>query len=110
MHWRRSEGRTLYPADMWPFRRKPRYCDVHDAPSQYRIRQLEQELGLEQSPAEGDLVDQFTNPALIDCGRQWCREARRGSAQHSEVGGHASANVTIDQLPHPPNWAIQPRG
>ena len=54
-----------------------RRCPTHDAPSQYRIRQLEQELGLEQSPAEGDLVDQLYNPALVDCRHSWCSKGRQ---------------------------------
>lgn len=51
-----------------------RRCPIHDAPSLHRIRALEQELGMGQSPPSGDLVDQLYDPLLVDCGYPWCRQ------------------------------------
>lgn len=57
-------------------RRIARRCPTHDTPSQKEIRDLETELGLEPSSASGDLVDQLTDPNLIECGKPWCRTRR----------------------------------
>ncbi|NUS86010.1 MAG: hypothetical protein HOY75_25625 [Streptomyces sp.] len=57
-------------------RRIARRCDTHDTASQAKIRQLEEQLGLEPSPPSGDLVDQLANPDLIDCRKPWCRTRR----------------------------------
>jgi hypothetical protein len=54
-----------------------RRCPTHDAPSQHRIRALEQELGMEQSPPSGDLVDQLYDPLIVDCGLAWCSRGRQ---------------------------------
>ncbi|UAX56796.1 hypothetical protein K5X85_29145 [Streptomyces sp. A144] len=54
-----------------------RRCPTHDRASQYRIRELERALGLPPSPPSGDLVDQLTNPEIIDCGHAWCRTQRK---------------------------------
>jgi hypothetical protein len=58
---------------LWP----ERPCPTHDRPAPATIRYLEAELGLDPSPAEGDLVDQYANPGLIDCGQRRCR-SRQG--------------------------------
>lgn len=55
-------------------------CDIHDRPSPLIIAQLEQELGIDPDAMaklfQGDLVANFSNPRLIDCGRQQCRRNR----------------------------------
>ena len=53
--------------------RLARRCPTHDTPSPLLMRELEGELGMEASPPSGDLVDQYANPNLIDCGRRWCK-------------------------------------
>lgn len=59
------------------FKRKPRSSPAHSSPSQPHIRELEQELGLEQSPSTGDLVDQYARPDLVECTCQQCKRGRR---------------------------------
>jgi hypothetical protein len=54
-------------------RRIARRCDTHDTASPAKIRQLETDLGIEPSAPTGDLVDQLTDPDIIDCGKPWCR-------------------------------------
>lgn len=55
-----------------------RRCPTHDSASLHRIRALEQELGLEQSPPGDDLVALYASPLIVDCGLSWCRQSRRG--------------------------------
>lgn len=57
-------------------RRIARRCDIHDAPSPTRTRQLEQALGQPLSAPPERLTDAFYNPAIIDCGYTWCRTRR----------------------------------
>lgn len=58
-------------------RRIARRCDVHDAPSPARTRQLEQELNQPLSDPPESLADAFYNPAIVDCGHTWCHTRRR---------------------------------
>ncbi|MDV5147191.1 hypothetical protein R1T08_24190 [Streptomyces sp. SBC-4] len=51
-------------------------CETHEQASQPRIRELEQQLGLEPSSTPDSLTDALSNPALIDCGHGW-RQHRR---------------------------------
>jgi hypothetical protein len=56
-----------------------RRCETHDRPSALRIRQLEQQLGMEPSPSTSDsdsTVENHANLRLIDCGNAWCRTNR----------------------------------
>jgi len=58
-------------------RRIDRRCDIHDRATPLQIRQLEAELGMGPSLSSADTVTAaYTNPALIDCGHDWCRDRR----------------------------------
>ncbi|WP_190157330.1 hypothetical protein [Streptomyces litmocidini] len=57
-------------------RRLARRCEAHDRPSQPRIRDLEQQLGIDPSATPDDPVAAYTDPALIECGHRWCQRRR----------------------------------
>ncbi|MEI5520674.1 hypothetical protein WB388_08670 [Streptomyces brasiliscabiei] len=57
-------------------RRIARRCATHDTASPAKIRALEADLGMKPSPPTGDLVDQLTNPDIVDCAKPWCRTRR----------------------------------
>ncbi|MFD9047673.1 hypothetical protein [Streptomyces zaomyceticus] len=54
-------------------RRVARRCATHDRPSQPRIRELEQQLGVEPSSTPNSFTEAYSNPALIDCDHRWCQ-------------------------------------
>jgi hypothetical protein len=49
-------------------RRIAQRCETHDRPSYAKTRALEESLGMEPSPPPESLVDEHSNPDLIDCG------------------------------------------
>lgn len=57
-------------------RRIARRCETHDRASYSVTRRLEDDLGMPPSPAPASIVDQFSNPDIIDCGNTWCRTRR----------------------------------
>jgi hypothetical protein len=57
-------------------RRIAQRCETHDRPSYAKTRQLEQDLRMEPSSPPDNLVDQYANPDLIDCGNTWCQRRR----------------------------------
>jgi hypothetical protein len=50
--------------------------ETPDRSSYVRTRQLEAELGLEPSEPPDSIVEQYADPALIDCGNRWCKQRR----------------------------------
>lgn len=53
-------------------RRIARRCETHDRASYNKTRRLEDELGMEPSPPPPSLVDELSDPDIIDCGNTWC--------------------------------------
>ncbi|MFI6337826.1 hypothetical protein [Streptomyces sp. NPDC050535] len=58
-------------------RRIARRCETHDRASYAVTRRLEDSLGLPPSRPPASLVDELSNPDIIDCGHRWCTHARR---------------------------------
>ncbi|MEW2567647.1 hypothetical protein [Streptomyces sp. NPDC047070] len=54
-----------------------RRCPTHDRASYSKTRSLEDDLGMPPSPPPASLVDQLSNPEIIDCGNTWCTHRRR---------------------------------
>lgn len=63
-------------------RRFRRPCSIHDRPYPMKIARLEEQTGIQPGAvaalfaAGPDLVDTYSNPDLIDCGRNDCRRRR----------------------------------
>ena len=55
-----------------------RRCDVHDVPNAGKIAELEVATGIDPQAEERrqaePLLNQFYDPDIVDCGRQWCRK------------------------------------
>ncbi|MEW2570485.1 hypothetical protein [Streptomyces sp. NPDC047070] len=58
-------------------RRIAQRCETHDRASYSKTRRLEDSLGMRPSPPPTDIVDQLSNPEIIECGNTWCTHRRR---------------------------------
>lgn len=54
-----------------------RRCPTHDRAAYSVTRRLEDSLGIRPSPPPASIVDQFSNPDIIECGNTWCPHSGR---------------------------------
>lgn len=82
-----------------------RRCEIHDRAWPSVIRSLEADLDMEPTVTSASLAEFYCNPNLIGCGHEWCRK-RREPRRHG-IGGHASTDATIRDLPPLPPALVQ---
>ncbi|MFC8002925.1 hypothetical protein ACFUCH_03655 [Streptomyces olivaceus] len=58
-----------------------RRCPTHDRASYVVTARLEQQLGMEPSPAPDSFTEAHCDPHLIDCGNAWCTHRRPYSSR-----------------------------